>query len=88
MLRSNLYLAVLSLRFKSQLHKKWCDRIRTCFWTGARYLLFLSPCTKFVLQVVFALLSLGLALAQKFAKPSATVIARGMEGELVCRLNL
>jgi hypothetical protein len=68
---------------QSKLHKTTCDSIRVWFWNAARDLLFLSPCTIFVLQVFFALLSLGLALAQKFAKPSAIDISDGNS----CTLN-
>lgn len=38
-----------------------------CFW----YLLLLTPCSIWILQVAFALLSATLTLAQKFAKPGS-----------------
>ena len=38
-----------------------------CFW----YLLLLTPCSIFVLQVLFAATSMAMTLAQKFAKPGS-----------------
>jgi hypothetical protein len=68
---------------QTKLPRTTCDEIRILFWIIARYLLFLNPCTVFVLQVWFAVLSLELALEQKFAKPSADDILVGNS----CTLN-
>lgn len=42
-------------------------RLRKLFWAALEYLFFLGPCTVFLLQILFALISIAMALAQKFS---------------------
>jgi hypothetical protein len=61
------------------LSERKSQKLRRLFWSFLNYICFLSPMTVFLIQVAFAMISVSMALAQKFEP--------GSEYESECSLN-